>query len=132
MKKLFLTLTLFTLSVLVSAQQFPNMNMGNEAEIKKMMESMQKMQKCMAKINKNELKTMQQKAEKLEREVQALCKKGERKQAQAKATTAFNKFKNDPFSIKLKECTDILENISPKDDITETHVCDLAEDNFKD
>ena len=129
MKKLFLILALFPLSV--SAQQFPEMNMENKGEMKKMMESMQKMQACMAKINKNELKTLQQKAEKLERETQALCKKGKRKQAQQKATNAFNKFKNDPFAIKLRKCTDIFESISSENEITEVHVCDSPEDNFK-
>lgn len=128
MKKIFLILTLFSLSV--SAQQFQGMKMENEDEIKKIMESMQKMQACMAKINKNELKTIQQNAEKLARETQALCKKGKRKQAQQKAADAFNKFKNDPFAIKLRKCTNILESMSSEDEITETHICDSPVDNF--
>lgn len=130
MKKLLLILALFSLSV--SAQQFQGMNMQNEGEMKKMMESMQKLQACMAKINKNELKTIQQKAEKIARDTHALCLKGKRKQAQQKATNAYDEFKNDPFSIKLKNCTDILKNISSENENTEVHICDSPVDDFKD
>ena len=129
MNKLLLILALFSLSV--SAQQFQGMNMGNEGEMRIMMESMHKMQACMATIDKKELKTIQQKAEKLGRETQALCKKGKRSQAQQKATDTLNKFKNNPFVIKIKECTDILKSMSSEDEITEAHVCDSVIDNFK-
>lgn len=129
MKILLLIIVLVPLTVL--AQQYPEMNTGNQDEMKKMMAAMKKMQVCMSKINKDELAAMRHKAEKLNRETQSLCNKGKRNQAQQKSTSAFNEFKNNPIAIKLKKCTAILEDLSSDNEITEAHICDSLENNYK-
>lgn len=129
MKKLFLILALLPHSI--SAQQFPGMNIENQGEMKEMMEAMQKMQACMTKINKSELKTMQLKAEELNRESQELCKKGKRSQAQQNAQKSLDIFKNDPIAIKLRKCTEIIKDITSESEITEVHVCDTFQGNYK-
>ena len=122
MKKLTLILVLIPLSI--SAQQYPDMNMGSQAEMKQMMETMQKMQTCMLKIDKKELKTLEHKGKVFEKEIQELCNKGKREQAQQKAKQIFKVMMNDPIAIKLKKCTDIMQDMSSEVDIDDLHVCD--------
>ena len=122
MKKLASILALIPLSI--SAQQYPDMNMESQAEMKQMMETMQKMQTCMLKIDKKELKTLEQKGKVFEKEIQELCNKGKREQAQQKAKQIFKVMMNDPIAIKLKKCTDIMQGMSSEVDIDDLHVCD--------
>ena len=122
MKKLTLILVLIPLSI--SAQQYPDMNMESQAEMKQMMETMQKMQTCMLKIDKKELKTLEQKGKVFEKEIQELCNKGKREQAQQKAKQIFKVMMNAPIAIKLKKCTDIMQDMSSEVDIDDLHVCD--------
>ena len=122
MKKLTLFLVLIPLSI--SAQQYPDMNMESQAEMKQMMATMQKMQACMLKIDKNELKTLEYKGKVFEKEMQELCNKGKREQAQQKAKQIFKVMMNDPIAIKLKKCTDIMQDMSSEVDIDDLHVCD--------
>lgn len=122
MKKLTLILVLIPLSI--SAQQYPDMNMGSQAEMKQMMATMQKMQTCMQKIDKNELKKLEHKGKVFEKEIQELCNKGKREQAQQKAKQIFKVMMNDPIAIKLKKCTDIMQDMSSEVDIDDLHVCD--------
>ena len=122
MKKLTLILMLIPLSI--SAQQYPDMNMGSQAEMKQMMATMQKMQACMLKIDKNELKTLEKKGKFFEKEIQDLCNKGKREQAQLRAKQIFKIMMNDSIGIKLKQCTDIMQDMSSEVDIDDLHVCD--------
>jgi hypothetical protein len=122
MKKLILTLALIPYSI--SAQQYPDMSMGNQAEMKIMMAVMQKMQACMQKIDKKELKILENKGKVFEKEIQVLCNKGEREQAQQKTKETFQAMMKDPITIKLKKCTDIMQDISSEISINDSHVCD--------
>ena len=122
MKKLILTLVLIPLSI--SAQQYPDMNIGSQAEMKKMIATMQKMQACIQKIDNKEIEILKNRGKIFENEIQALCNKGKREQAQQKTKETFNTMMNDPIAIKLKKCTDIMQDISSEIDVEDFHVCD--------
>ena len=122
MKKLILILVLIPFSL--SAQQYPDTDIAGQAKMKKMMGSMQKMQTCMLEINKNEIKILERKGRIFEEEMQALCKKGNRDQAQQKAREMFKVMMNDPIAMKLKKCTDIMQDMSSEFSIEDEHVCD--------
>ena len=126
MKKLILTLVLIPLSI--SAQQYPDMNIGSQAEMKKMIATMQKMQACIQKIDNKEIEILKNRGKIFENEIQALCNKGKREQAQQKTKETFNTMMNDPIAIKLKKCTDIMQDISSEINIEDFHVCDSPQE----
>lgn len=128
MKILFFTLMLIPFSI--SAQQ-TNTSMNNQVEMEKMMKSMQEMQNCMMKIDKNEIIKLEKKTQAFDKEIQALCIKGKREQAQQRAKNIFKNMVNDPVSKKLKECTDIMKNMPSQFEVKESHVCDSPENDFQ-
>lgn len=66
----------------VAAAQNQGMN-GVDMQV--MMQKMQEMQQCMAKIDQNELEALGEESEKFEQELNELCANGERDKAQKKA-----------------------------------------------
>lgn len=129
MKKILLTLLLIPFSV--SAQQYPGMDMNSQPDMKKMMATMQKMQACMQKIDKSEIRKMERESKAFQKDVQSLCAKGKRAQAQKKARKFGENMMNDSIAKELKKCTDImLKNINPDTITEEGHICDSPENNF--
>ena len=81
MKKIILAAALIFTAPLY-AQDFANMD---QAQIENMMKQAQAMQVCMANIDQSALEALKVESEKLAAEVDALCKAGDRDDAQAKA-----------------------------------------------
>lgn len=128
MKKLILILILFPLSI--SAQQSSDFNMDNQANVEKIMESMQKFQACMMKIDEKGMEALQRNGDILAKEIQALCKKGKRDQAEQKAESAFKNMKQNPVAIKLMHCSEMMIDMQSDVDDESIHVCDAPKDAF--
>lgn len=87
--KTILKLLLLIIPFSISAQQPPHMGMGgqgmNQQDMQKMMAGMQKMQNCMLKIDKKEMQMMEKKSRAFSAEIQSLCAKGKRAEAEKKS-----------------------------------------------
>ena len=122
MKKLLFIL----FSICVSNQTHAQPSQFSQQDINAMMDAMKKMQACMQNIDKNEIKRLEQQTKVFEQEIQALCRKGKRSQAQSKAKDVFEEMLKNPISIKLKKCSTIMEGVSSGIEIDDIHVCDAA------
>lgn len=126
----------------------------NEAEMRKMMEQMQKqmagggpdsaqmqklmeqaavMQQCMEDIDQASLDAMRVKGESLSREVKALCDAGKRDDAQERAIKYGREMSASPELKKMKECSAGMQDMLPQlaamipqtaEDGEANHVCD--------
>lgn len=110
------------------AQKYQGMN---EADIQKMMQKMEKMQACMEKIDQSKMKSLEQRAQKMEAEVKSLCASGKRDQAQKKAIAFGKDLSSDPTVKSLMKCGEMMKGTLP--DIVfadlekagaDHHVCD--------
>ncbi len=111
----------------IATAQNQGFNMGN------MQQMMQLMQQCMAKIDQTELETLQQQSEKMSKELDTLCKKGERNKAQKKALAYGKKMMQNPALVQVKKCGEITKGILPENsnpafdntfDFSDGNVCD--------
>lgn len=125
-----ITILLFLLFPVVAAAQNPNMQ---NVDVEKMMQKMQEMQQCMAKVDQDELRKLQQEAREMEAEFRVLCKQGERDKVQKEAIKFSKKMMTNPAMKKMKECGEITKGLVPegakedKDeyfDPSKGHVCD--------
>ena len=129
----FLIISLFTLPISASAQNFGGMQM-NEAQMQQMMQQAQQMQECMANIDQAELEAFQQKAEEMDAEVKALCAAGKRDAAMARAMAFGKESMNNKVMQDMQKCGEGMKNMMPNlprtaqphDDRTEPrHICDM-------
>ena len=102
-------------------------------DMQKMMRMMQEMQQCMAKVDQAELEAIEEESEKIGKELETLCAKGERKNAQNKAIAYSKKILGNPALAQMKKCTELTKGLVPEDsmpsfeeglDFANRHVCD--------
>lgn len=127
-------ITVIALSLLLPAialaQEMPSMN---QADIENMMNNLQGVETCMQNIDENKLDELKRGAERVESEVDALCRAGERAQAQAMAVSYGKKIATDPTMQAMMKCVEPMKGMMksvpmmPFDEVMEnsdTHVCD--------
>ena len=122
-------ISLFLLtSTAAVAQNYQGMN---EADMQNMMEQMQQMQSCMADVDQDELKALEQRANQFEAEVKSLCNNGKRDEAQQKAFVFAKEIAKDPTIATMRKCGEMAQGTMPpmpfedqQDDGSEQHVCD--------
>jgi hypothetical protein len=110
------------------AQNYPAMN---EADMQKMMQQMEKMQSCMEKIDQGKLEALGVRSEQMEAEINALCARGKRDEAQQKAMAYGKEITNDAVMKAMMKCTEGMQAMMPElsftgvdEDSTGLHVCD--------
>jgi hypothetical protein len=123
--KTLLMVILLLVPVSVLAQNYQGMN---EQE---MMQRIQKMQTCMQDVDQKKLQELEERAQVVEAQLQALCDEGKRHEAQAKALAFDKEFNSDPNLQTVKKCTKLMEGMGPgstfiNQDTEEEdgHVCD--------
>ena len=116
------------LPVTALAQNYPAMN---EADMQKMMQQMEKMQSCMEKIDQGKLEAFGVRSEQMEAEINALCARGKRDEAQQKAMAYGKEITNDAVMKAMMKCTEGMQAMMPElsftgvdEDSTGLHVCD--------
>ena len=118
-------------SSILFAQDMAQINGQN---MEKMMQEMQKMQSCMAKINFDALASLQEKAFSVQKEIENMCKQGQRDKAQNRALTFSNKVMTFPAVVQLKQCSKgtSMESMMQiaKQDFEKHHVCDGRKADF--
>jgi hypothetical protein len=124
--KIFVAILCLMFPVAATAQN-QGMNMGD------MQKMMQEMQQCIAKVDKAELEALEQESEKVGKELETLCGKGERKKAQKRALAYSNKIMKSPALVQMKKCGEITKGMMPGNampsfedefDFSNRHVCD--------
>lgn len=110
-------------------------NMSQE-DMQKMMQQMQKMQSCLEQIDQAKLDALDQRSSKMRAEVESLCAKGKRDEAQQAAISFGKEIAKDPTIQSAKKCTEMVSNemmqgMTPKfpmmdleKDLSSRHVCD--------
>jgi hypothetical protein len=87
----------------------------------------------MAQIDQVKLEAIGVQSEKISKEIDALCKKSDRKNAQKKAIGYAKKIMKDPVMVQMKKCGEITKGMVPESlspsigddyDVSEGHVCD--------
>ncbi len=129
MKRLTASLLLM-LPAIASAQNYQNMS---EADMQKMMQQMQQVQTCMAGVDQTELKKFEQRANQMEADINALCAKGKRDEAQQEAMTFGKEVASTPTMQKMRECGKMMEGAMPgmpnmrdyaSSESDDRHICD--------
>jgi hypothetical protein len=124
-----LAIILFLLApITASAQNQPSMNQG---DMQKVMQQMQKMQECMARIDQGQLNKLQERSEQANKDIEALCATGKRSKAQKKAISFAKEMVNSPEIKQMQKCGKLLEGTMPgmpttfdQKDYSSSHVCD--------
>ncbi len=127
MKKQATTALLF-MPIMAFAQNPPAMD---QQQMQAMMGRMQEMQKCMQQVDQSKMEALGEQAEQMEKEIKALCAKGERDEAQETAMAFGEKMLDDPDMKLMRKCTEGMEEMmqdmpyadSPEE-LAERHVCD--------
>ena len=114
-----------------AAAQSPNMQ---GVDMNKLMQAMQEMQECMAKVDQGELQKLEAEGEEFSREIEELCKQGKRDKAQKKAIKYSKQIMKNPALKQMKECGEITKGLMPEGSMPEQeeygfdpsdgHVCD--------
>lgn len=125
---------LFLLIPMVTVAQ-TSQNMSEE-DMQKMMQQMQKMQSCLEQIDQGKLDALDQRSSKMRTEVESLCAKGKRDEAQQAAISFGKEMANDPAMQSARKCTEMvssemMQGMMPKfpmmdleKDLSSRHVCD--------
>jgi len=129
-----LAILLFMLvPITASAQNQPNMNQG---DMQKVMQQMQKMQECMARIDQDQLNKLQERSEQANKDIEALCATGKRSKAQKKAIAFAKEMASSPAIKQMQKCGELIQGAIPgmsmpsmpntfdPKDYSGTHVCD--------
>ena len=127
MKKLTITL-LFLIPVTSFAQNPMGMS---EQDMQKMMQQMEEVQACMAKIDQSELEVLERKAEIFEAEMKSLCASGKRDAAQQKAMVYTKEIVKSAAVQAAKKCSEKMKGMmqampmmDQDKDYSSLHVCD--------
>ena len=90
--------------------------------------TMQEMQSCIGKIDFNSLSSIQQETLRVKQEIQAMCARGKRDQADKEAKLFYDKVMKLPAIMQMKVCT---KGIIPEFDTQQrVHVCDAEQMDF--
>ncbi len=104
----------------------------SQADMHRMMQGMQAMQQCMAKVDTAKMERLGQEGEKVQAEVESLCKAGKRDAAQARAMEFGMRVAKDPDMQTMRECSKPMQGMMPQQMMPYTdieqdknrHVCD--------
>lgn len=139
MRYLFLLFVLFPIVVFAQGQPGVPPNMPDMERMQQMQRNMQnmdmgKMQEAMAcikGIDQSALQGLDEEGKKIEAELGALCKSGNRDEAQDKAMAYGQEMMSRPEIKKMRECSKLAQGMMPKmgfEDLMEEgknrHVCD--------
>jgi hypothetical protein len=104
----------------------------SEEQMQQMMEQAQKIQECMAKIDQSAMDAFAAKAEKMHKDMEALCAAGKRDQAQSIAITYGKEISASKEMKGIKKCSEMatgmmqqmpmMQNLDK--DYDKRHVCD--------
>jgi predicted lipoprotein len=128
MRRLVHLATLLLFAASVHAQQSPGGM--SQADMQKMMQGMQAMQACMAKVDMEAMERLGQQGEKVQAEVESLCKAGKRDAAQQRAMAFGMKAAKDPNMKAMGECGKQMQGMMPPmpysniEQNRNRHVCD--------
>lgn len=110
------------------AQSYPD---RDEEVMQKMMQQVQKMEKCMQSIEQEKLKLLEQRSEQFETEMKSLCASGKRNKAQEKAILFGKEMEKDPTMKTMQKCSEIMKGEMPNmpymdqhKEYSAQHVCD--------
>ncbi len=137
MKKILFSVLFVMFACVTSAQgQSRGQGMG-EADMQNLMQMMQKMQECMAKVDQQELERLGAEADTMEAELKELCAEGKRDKAQKTAIAYSKKIMNNPALKQMQECGEMTKGLIPQEeqepslaeefDFSNRHVCDDME-----
>lgn len=123
-------LALLSFFATVANAQQPPAGMS-QADMQRMMQGMQAMQQCMAKIDMDKMERLGQEGEKVQAEVESLCKAGKRDAAQARAMEFGMRVAKDPDMQTMRECSKPMQGMLPQQmpyagvaENENRHVCD--------
>ncbi len=115
---------LMLIPTVVVAQNYPGMS---EADMQKI----QEMQSCMEKVDREQLKSIEQRQYQFEAEVRSLCERGERDEAQKKAISFEQEMARHPAILAMSKCGEIAADMMPdmpfmdqEEYDSSRHVCD--------
>lgn len=98
------------LPLVASAQKMGGMEM-DQAQMQQMMQKMQGLQNCMAKLDQTEMKAFQQKGMQINGEVKALCSAGKRDEAMERAITFSQEVASSKLMQEMKKCGDGMQSL---------------------
>lgn len=117
--------------ILFPAVAFAQSHQGIPSNMNIDMEKMQKVMACMQNIDRSVLEGLEEEGKKMEAEVGALCRSGNRDEAQDKAMAYGKEMMNKPELKKIRECGKLAAGMLPKmpfdtfeEEGKQTHVCD--------
>ena len=102
----------------------------SEAQMQQMMQQMQGMQTCMQGIDTSEMEAFEQSAKQMQAEIDALCARGERDEAMARAMAFGKEVSANKAMQEMRKCGEGMASMMPKIAITAAeegtnhHVCD--------
>lgn len=122
-----------TAAILMAAPAMAQAPQGmDQQDMQVIMQQMQEMQECMADIDTNELKALEQRSKQLEAEVKSLCSAGKREDAQDKAIDFSKEIMASSTMQTMKKCTANVASMVPQmnvpdmvEQLKEKHVCDM-------
>ena len=89
----------------ILASLFFSVTLSFADEMQQMLQQMQAMQSCMAKIDYNALEPLQKETLEAEAKIKKLCHTGHQKEAQAYAIKYVHKVLNAPILLQIHECS---------------------------
>jgi len=99
--------------------------------MQQLMEKMEKIQQCMAKVGESEMKALETRSKQFRTEVKSLCDSGKRDSAQKKAIIFSKEMMKSPTIKTLKGCAEEMGDIVSKitvpdyaDKDSNSHICD--------
>ncbi|MDH5711683.1 MAG: hypothetical protein OEZ15_08490 [Gammaproteobacteria bacterium] len=101
------------MSVLPFSTYAANQQGMNDADMQKMMQSIEKMQACMSKISQKEIQALTAKSEKFSNSIMSLCEQGQRDKAQEKAIAFAKEFANNATLKKMEKCGSMASDMIP-------------------
>jgi hypothetical protein len=126
--KLTLVVIPFSFSMSISAQPYPDADMEGQPEMNQMMAVMQKMQNCILKINKKDRQMVEKKSRTFSAEIQSLCAKGKRAEAEKKSQQFGKKMMNDPVIKEINKCSKMMTSMIPESAVEDIHACEATQD----
>ncbi len=124
------TIIFLLLPATLFAQNYGNISKG---DMQNMMQSMQQVQECMAKIDQTKLNELQSRSQTAKQKIDTLCTQGKRDKAQKEALAFGRQIASDPTMKQMSECGKIAGGALPMTGMVETydekkdanrHVCD--------
>ena len=107
----------------------------NDADMQRMMQGMNAMQECMARVDMAAMERLGEEGKRMEAEISALCQAGKRDVAQDKAMAFGMKIAKDPDMQVMAECSKQMQGMLPPmasssyadlaADAGNRHVCDM-------